>query len=59
MSRGSWQAPWAGHGLVNANIPKPGTSVTLPVILVVGDQTFATDKTLLYTATAGKSDAAK
>jgi hypothetical protein len=34
-------------------------SVTLPVIVLVGNEGFAANKTLLYTAKAGKSGTAK
>ena len=42
-----------------ATIPKPGDAGTMPVILVIGDEAFMADKSLLYTATAGKSGSAK
>jgi PKD repeat protein len=59
LSHGSWQTPWAPLGLVNATVVKPGVDVTLPVILVIGDEAFMADNALHYTATADKSGTAK
>lgn len=59
LSHGSWANTWATHGLANTTIPKPGTVVTLPVILLVGDEAFMADKTLNYTAKINKSGTAK
>jgi uncharacterized repeat protein (TIGR03803 family) len=50
---------WAAHGLANVTTPKAGVTVTLPVILVIGDEVFANEKSLLYKATAGRSGSAK
>jgi PKD repeat protein len=59
LARGSWQSAWATNGLVNATVPKPGDAVTLPVLLVIGNDVFMFEKPLHYTATAGKSGTAK
>ena len=59
LIHGSWQAPWNVHGLTSTNYPKPGVVVTLPVILLIGDDAFMADKLLHYTATAAKSGLAK
>ena len=59
LKKGSWAAPWAAHGLANTTTPKKGITVTMPVLLVIGDDTFAAEKSLLYKATAGKSGTAK
>ena len=59
LKGGSWQIPWATAGLVNADVPKPGTSVTLTVAVLVGNEAFVADNTLLYTAKAGKPGTAK
>jgi sugar lactone lactonase YvrE len=58
LKNGSWATPWAAYGLTNAPTPKSGVSVTLPVVLVIGDEGFAGEKPLLYKATA-KSGSAK
>jgi hypothetical protein len=44
---------------VNDTIDKPGADVTLPVILMIGDEAFMADKALHYIAIAGKSGIAK
>jgi hypothetical protein len=59
LSRGSWQDAWSAYGLVNATIPKPGTAVTLPVMLMIGDEVFMAEKPLHYTAGANQSGLAK
>jgi hypothetical protein len=59
LHRGNWQSSSAAYGLVNATIPKPGSAVTLPVILVIGNSAFMADKPLHYIATANKSGTAK
>jgi hypothetical protein len=58
LKNGSWATPWAAYGLTNAPTPKSGVSVTLPVVLVIGDEGFAGEKALLYKTTA-KSGSAK
>ena len=59
LVNGSWQTPWAAHGLVNATIPKPGVSVTMPVVVLIGDEAFADERTMRYTATKNQSGSAK
>jgi hypothetical protein len=59
LKNGTWRDLWATHGLVNADVPKPGTTVSLPVILVIDDQAFMEIPNLQYTARAGKSGTAK
>jgi hypothetical protein len=59
MQKGDWQDLWIKYGLVNADVPKMRGSVTLPVIVLAGNEGFVADKTLLYTAKAGKSGTAK
>jgi PKD repeat protein len=49
----------AGAGLVNATVAKPGTNVVLTTAVLIDNEAFATDKTLVYTATAGKSGSAR
>ena len=59
LSKTSLQAEWADEGLVNADVPKRGTPVTFTVIVLVDNEGFAADKSLMYTAKAGKSGNAK
>jgi hypothetical protein len=59
LRKGFWQTPWAAHGLINTTVPAPGLQVTLPVILVIGDEAVMSERVLLYTAKAGKSGTAK
>ncbi|MGD0016884.1 MAG: C10 family peptidase [Verrucomicrobiia bacterium] len=60
LAKGSWQTPWALHGLVNDDVPKtPVRSVTMPVTMVVGTDTFTGTCVMVYTAQRGKSGSAK
>ena len=59
LKNGVWQTPWDSRGLHNVTIPKPGVAVTMPVVLLVGDEAFAADAQLIYTAKAGKSGSAQ
>ena len=51
LAKGSWQTAWAAYGLVNQTEPKPGAGVTMPVIVLVGNEAFAAEHTMSYTAT--------
>ena len=60
LSKGSWREPWNTLGMVNATIGSTtGNRVTLPVVVVIGDEAFAAEKPLLYTAKAGQMGTAK
>ena len=59
LNKGNWHDQWAAHGMVNAMIKTPGVTVTVPVVALVGDTAFATDRPLNYTATADKAGLAK
>jgi subtilase family serine protease len=59
LKKGSWQTQWAASGLTDSNVPKPGTDVSLPVIIVVNSNSFMTTTNLHYTATSGKSGIAR
>jgi uncharacterized repeat protein (TIGR03803 family) len=59
MKKGSWAIPWAAYGVINATTPKAGLTVTMPVLVTVGTNTFATEDSLLYKATAGKTGTLK
>jgi hypothetical protein len=59
VGKGTWQDTWAAHGLVNATIKSPGTPVILPVVVLIGDEAFAAEPTLHYTATINKTGTAK
>jgi hypothetical protein len=58
LKHGSWATPWAAYGLTNATI-KAGVRVTLPATLVIDDELFYGEKTLLYKAKLNKSGTAK
>jgi hypothetical protein len=55
LSKGAWHDQWAAFGLTNATINAPGIPVTVPVVVLVGDDAFVTDCALRYTATLGKT----
>ncbi|HUJ10091.1 MAG TPA: immunoglobulin domain-containing protein [Verrucomicrobiae bacterium] len=59
LKDGAWQGGWEAHGLCNTTVRKPGIGATLPVALLVGDEGFAAETQLLYTATAGRSGVAR
>jgi hypothetical protein len=59
MKKGSWATPWAEYGVTNATTPEAGVTVKMPVTVTIGTNTFATDESLLYKATAGKSGTLK
>ena len=60
FKNGSWQADWVNYGMTNATVAKPGALVSdLPVILLLDTEAFMATTNLHYTATQGKSGAAK
>jgi uncharacterized repeat protein (TIGR01451 family) len=59
LRHGDWQALWASYGLTDATTTNPATTVTIPVVVLVGDWGFATDRSLNYTATAHKAGLAR
>ncbi|HUJ09351.1 MAG TPA: hypothetical protein VL171_04935 [Verrucomicrobiae bacterium] len=58
-SAGSWAPPWAAYGLRNTATAKGGEKVALPVMVLIGDTTFAAEKSLPYKAKVRKSGCAK
>jgi hypothetical protein len=59
MKKGEWATAWATYGVTNATTAKAGMTVKMPVTVTIGTKTFATEESLLYKATAGKSGALK
>ena len=59
LRNGSWHSVWAAHGLTNSTILKPGSPVTLPVILAIDNESFMATPTKKYISKAGKSGSAK
>jgi len=59
VAKGSWQTAWAAYGLVNKTVPRPGVRVTMPVVVLIGDEAFAVERQMLYTAAKDKSGSAK
>jgi PKD repeat protein len=60
FNKGFWQPEWANYGMTNATVLKPGSLVSdLPVILLLDNEAFMATTNLHYTATQGKSGAAK
>ncbi|MGA2221273.1 MAG: S8 family serine peptidase [Verrucomicrobiia bacterium] len=58
LKAGAWHQAWTGYDLLDATIKK-GVKVQVPVIVVIGNDAYAADQPLTYTATAGKSGTAK
>jgi copper(I)-binding protein len=59
FKKGDWSTAWANYGLTNGLVAKPGLPVNVPVIVVVGDESFMSEPTLTYTATPDKTGSAK
>jgi uncharacterized repeat protein (TIGR01451 family) len=59
LRAGDWHTSWAAYGLVDATIHSPGLAVTMPVVVLVADQGYATDRSLKYTATTHKTGLAR
>jgi uncharacterized repeat protein (TIGR03803 family) len=59
MKKGSWATPWAVYGVTNATTLKAGVTVKMPVTVTIGTNAFATEESLTYKATAGKSGTLK
>jgi len=59
LKNGAWHTLWDSYGLHNVTVPKPGVEVSMPVVLLVGDEGFAADLQLIYKAKAGKSGSAR
>jgi PKD repeat protein len=59
LRQGDWHADWASYGLVDDTIQNPGTAVTVPVVVLVGDLGFAAERSLNYTATTHQAGLAK
>jgi hypothetical protein len=59
LKNGSWATQWEAYGLRYAPTPKAGVTVTLPVVLVIGDEPFYGEKALLYKTKVVTSGGAK
>jgi len=59
LKKGSWATAWAQYGVTNADTPKGGLTVTLPVGVTIGGEAFSGGKSLTYKATADKSGSLK
>jgi hypothetical protein len=59
LAKGSWRTRWAAHGLENKTVLKPGEWITMPVGVLIGDEAFADEHPMVYTATFNKSGSAK
>jgi hypothetical protein len=59
LRNGSWHIPWAAYGLVNATILRPGSPVTLPVVLAIDNESFMAAPNRHYTSLVGKSGRAR
>ena len=58
LKNGAWHALWDLHGLHDATVSKTGVAVSMPVVLLVGDQGFAANLQLTYKTKPGKSGSA-
>lgn len=44
--RGDFHGAWATHGLQNADIPEPGLDIRVPVLVVIGENSFMAEPLL-------------
>jgi subtilisin family serine protease len=58
LKAGAWHQAWTGYDLLDVTIKK-GVKVQVPVVLLIGNDAYAADQPLTYTATAGESGTAK
>ena len=59
MKNGLWHAGWLQYGIRNATIKaKPVVLVTVPIVVLVDGETFASDRVLKYIATTNKTGTA-
>ena len=59
LSKGNWHSLWANYGLDNAPHKSPGVAVTLPVVVLIGNDALSADAQLHYVATLNKTGTAK
>ena len=60
LSRGAWRDPWDTYGLQNDNIAaRAGEQVMLPVAVMIGNEAFAAEPRLHYTAIKNRFGTAK
>jgi len=59
QGRGDWRALWDAIGLVNHDVARPGTPVTITVVALAGNEGFAVDDAASYRAKGGKYGLAK
>jgi PKD repeat protein len=57
LRNGSWHDTWGTLGLSNSTIQKPGLAVTMTVVMLLDNESFAGERRLIYTATQGVSGA--
>ena len=57
LSKGSWSGPWGAYGLNSA--AHKNDLVIVPVVVVVGTEAFAIEKSLHYTTVPNKTGTAK
>jgi len=59
LSKGTWRGSLAKYGLDAQAHKSPGVLVTVPVVLLIGDEAFAAEPQLHYISTLNKSGTAK
>ncbi len=59
LAKGDWQTAWAADGLNNTTVRRPGIPVMLPVVVLIGGEAFADERSMIYTAQLNKSGSAK
>ena len=58
LKAGAWHQAWTNYDVLNATIKK-GIPIQMPVVVLIGQDAYAGDQPLIYTATTNKSGTAK
>jgi hypothetical protein len=59
LRHGSWRDEWGANGLVDVNTIQPGAEVKMTTVILLGQESFAGEKTLTYKSRQGASGVAK
>jgi len=55
LKNGNWHGAWSVYGLTHDLISRPGTLVTIPVVVLIGEDAYAAEQTLQYTTRGNAS----
>jgi uncharacterized protein GlcG (DUF336 family) len=55
LKNGNWRDTWSAYGLTQEPISRPGRTVTIPVVALIGEDAYAAEQTLQYTTRGNSS----